>query len=66
MPKSCLDGYLTDGCKTCPDWADGTGERGIGCATHLPIMLCPHFKAMYEQEERERVAESEIQTSQSL
>lgn len=59
MPRSCLDGYLTDGCRTCPDWADGTDNRGIGCACHFPIMHCPHFAAMYEQEEREEREEQE-------
>ena len=52
MPKSCFDGYLTEGCATCPDWADGTDERGIGCATRFPIDWCPHFKKMWEEEER--------------
>ena len=47
MPKSCFDGYLTEGCATCPDWADGTDERGIGCATRFPIDWCPHFKKMW-------------------
>ena len=51
MAKNCLDGYLTEGCKNCPDWADGTDDRVIGCAAHFPIMLCPHFKAMCEAEE---------------
>ena len=50
MAKSCFDGYLTEGCKTCPDWKDGT-DGSIGCGTHFSIMLCPHFKAMYEAEE---------------
>lgn len=54
MPKSCFDGYLTDGCATCPDWADGTGGRGIGCATRYPIDWCPYFKKMWEEEERMR------------
>lgn len=49
--KSCLDGYLTPECKNCPDWADGTDNRGIGCATHHPIMWCPAFAKMYEEEE---------------
>ena len=53
MPKSCFDGYLTDECKNCPDWKDGhDGE--LGCTTKLPIMLCPYFKKMFEQEEAQR------------
>ena len=50
MGKSCFDGYLTEGCKTCPDWKGGT-DGSVGCGTHFPIMWCPHFKAMYEYEE---------------
>lgn len=51
MPRSILDGYLTDGCATCPDWADGTDDRGYGCACHFPIMYCEHFAKMYSEEE---------------
>ena len=54
MPKSCFDGYLTEGCKTCPDWADGSDDRGIGCACHFPIMQCPHFAKMFNEEEAQR------------
>lgn len=44
MGKSCLDGYLTEGCKTCLDWSDGTDDnRGIGCDCRFPIMECWHF-----------------------
>ena len=57
--KNCFDGYLTEGCKTCPDWADGTDDRGIGCACHFPIMRCPHFAKMYNEEEALRSAEDE-------
>lgn len=49
--KSCLDGYLTNACHTCPDWADGSDDMGIGCATHYPIMWCPHFAETCEREE---------------
>lgn len=52
MGRSCLDGYLTDGCKNCPNWADGTDGRGIGCTTSFPIDLCPHFKKMMEFTEK--------------
>ena len=55
MPKSCFDGYLTDECANCPDWKDGSDDDGIfGCTTKLPIMLCPYFKKMYEEEEKKR------------
>ena len=55
MPKSCFDGYLTDECKNCPDWKDRDNNDGVfGCATKLPIMLCPYFKKMLEQDEKER------------
>lgn len=52
MPKSCFDGYLTKGCATCPDWADGTDGRGIGCACHFPIGECPHFAEMMKNDEK--------------
>lgn len=54
--KSCFDGYLTEGCKDCPDWKDGTkydeqgNWLGIGCGTHYPIDWCPHFRKMMEEE----------------
>lgn len=48
--KNCLEGYLTTACATCPDWADGTDDRGIGCAAHYPIMWCTHFAKMFEQD----------------
>lgn len=54
MPKNCLDGYLTIACSICPDWADGTEpEKGFGCATSRPIMDCPFFRKMFEDEEEE-------------
>ena len=58
MYKSCLDGYLTGGCATCPDWVDGSDpSRGIGCACHFPIYLCGHFSKMMREEELKRKAE---------
>lgn len=54
MPKSCLDGYLTTACATCPDWADWSDGRGIGCATHYPISLCEHFAKMEGEETASR------------
>lgn len=61
--RNCLDGYLTEGCKTCPDWADGSDPNlGIGCACHFPIHLCPHFaKAMREDEEDNRKSEKAME-----
>ena len=56
---NCLDGYLTPACANCPDWADGTDNRGIGCACSFPIMKCPHFAKAYEEEERQRRKERE-------
>ena len=47
MPKSCLNGYLTEGCRQCSDW----NHNGIGCGANIPIDWCPHFKKMYEEEE---------------
>ena len=37
------------------NWKDGSDDDGIfGCTTKLPIMLCPYFKKMYEEEEKKR------------
>lgn len=56
---NCFEGYLTPACKTCPDWADGTDGRGLGCACHFPIMHCPHFaKACKEEENRHYILET--------
>ena len=53
MGRNCFEGYLTEACATCEDWADGTDpKKGIGCACSFPIMHCPHFAAMYEAEEQ--------------
>lgn len=55
MSKSCFDGYLTDGCAECPDWCDGSDPtRGIGCGTCMPIMWCPHFAKMVEEDENSK------------
>lgn len=54
MGRSCFNGYLTDGCATCSDWADGTGDNGIGCGCHFPIHMCIHFVAMCEKEKEKR------------
>lgn len=56
--RSCFDGYLTPECANCPDWADGTDERGFGCATTVPIMWCPAFARMVEEDEKRRSDES--------
>ena len=49
---NCLEGYLTPGCASCPDWADGTDDRGIGCACHFPISWCSHFAEMEKNHPR--------------
>lgn len=59
--KSILDGYLTEGCKDCFCWADGTDDRGYGCATTQPIDRCPYFRAMMEKEYHEKL-DAEIET----
>ena len=51
--KTVFCEYLTEGCKTCPDWADGTNENGVGCACHFPIMQCPHFSKMINGEKND-------------
>lgn len=50
--RNCFEGYLTPECKNCPDWADGTDERGVGCATHYPIMWCKAFVKMFEEDQK--------------
>lgn len=49
---NCLKGYLTPACATCPDWADGSDDRGIGCACHFPIGDCEHFAEMERNDPR--------------
>lgn len=37
MPKSFLGGYLTEGCRICPYWMDGSNpDFGAGCGTPFP------------------------------
>ena len=53
MPKSVItEGKnFTEGCVTCPFWSDGEDDRGYGCCIPAPIMECPFFRKMYEEEE---------------
>lgn len=50
--RNCLEGYLTEKCQGCPFLADGTDDRGIGCAIPAPIMKCPAFAKMCKEEEK--------------
>lgn len=56
MPKSVLESgaSFTEGCEHCPFWNDGTkninGMTGCGCCIPAPIMECPYFRKMYEEE----------------
>lgn len=52
MGKSCLDGYLTEECKKCPDWTNN--KDSIGCACCFPIMECKAFAKMYNEREQNR------------
>jgi hypothetical protein len=53
--KNCFEEYLTNGCKKCEFWADGSDpERGIGCASPFPIMHCPDFAEQYEKDQKEK------------
>ena len=55
--KSCFDGYLTDECKNCGWWKDGTDEyHSIGCGCPFPIDHCEAFHKM-EQEEYKKLEE---------
>lgn len=42
--NSCVNGYLTEACPICPDWSDGSDQRGIGCCTPYPIDHCSFFR----------------------
>lgn len=55
--KNCLEEYSTEKCESCPFWADGTDDRGIGCAIPAPIMDCSCFAKMFN--EREAVQRTE-------
>lgn len=57
--RSILDGYLTDECKTCPCWQDGSNGKGYGCGTTVPIDLCPAFKKMMEADKQYTEIEEE-------
>lgn len=57
MAISCFDGYLTEGCKTCPDWKND--EHSIGCGAHFPIMQCPHFAKMFREREADALQDQE-------
>lgn len=52
--NNCFEGFLTEHCEGCPWWADGTQGKGLGCATPFPIMACPHFKEMYDNDPRNK------------
>ena len=51
--KNCLEEYLTEHCCKCVDWKDGT-DGTYGCAINGPIMWCPYFAKMFEEEEAKR------------
>lgn len=55
--KNCLVEYLTEKCVNYPFLADGTDDRGIGCAIPAPIMGFPYFAKMFN--EREAVQRTE-------
>lgn len=54
--RNCFEGYLTEGCKTCPDWKDGT-DGSFGCATRYPIDWCPYFKKAMEDDRKREIEE---------
>ncbi len=43
--KNCFEGYLTDGCKNCEFWHDGS-DNAIGCGCPFPISHCEDFAEM--------------------
>lgn len=58
MPKSVLDGYLTEACAKCDFWGDGYKEP-LGCCAPFPIMDCRAFEKMYNEEEAKARKENE-------
>lgn len=46
--------YLTEHCAECVDWRDGQDDNGTGCFLNAPIMECPHFAKMYNEEKTKR------------
>lgn len=56
--RSIFDGYLTDSCSKCEYWADGTDDRGFGCAIPFPIMWCGPFAEMFEKEQNQKVRDN--------
>ena len=55
---NCFEGYLTKGCKSCPDWCDGS-DGSIGCGSKYPIDWCPYFASMWEEDVARQKAENE-------
>lgn len=56
--RSCFDGYLTDHCKDCRDWSDGSNGKSLGCNSCYPIDFCPYFvdkvqEEMHQEKEEE-------------
>ena len=44
LNRNCMEGYLTEACKTCEFWLDGSDmSKGIGCNTPGPIDHCEAF-----------------------
>lgn len=60
MPRSVITHgtNFTEGCSNCPFWADGSDDRGYGCAIPVPIMECPYFRKMCEAEEAKQKTEN--------
>lgn len=50
MPKNCLVEFLTEDCERCPFWS--SIENSVGCCIPAPIMECPSFAKMYEEEQK--------------
>ena len=54
--KNCFEGYLTEGCKTCEYWHDGS-DNAIGCGCPFPISHCEYVR---EAEKTNKVTNEEV------
>lgn len=53
MMLNCFEGYLTDACKKCDFWKDGS-DGSLGCACPGPIDHCEAFVEAYKKAEEFR------------
>lgn len=54
--RNCFEGYLTEGCRNCEYWHDGS-DNAIGCGCPFPISHCKYFR---KAEETNKVTNEEV------